>query len=538
MTVNLESALRHLRYAFVSRLLWVDALCINQNNNHEKTHQVKLMGDIYRRTRQGLIWLGDLESLYIYSNLVAFSVVELVEFMANLDHEISPQCPSHSKFSYFSTAFDALYRLLGSRWWSRIWTLQEIALPKQALVIWGPVSLPWAQFSLAALSFKSHFELCGTCHSRLGRYGYWKESSIADKFTTSVSDIMHVKELQLPTATCGPSSSFEVLCLCQMREATNPKDKILGLLGLLPYWSFGAQVINYYDLDVIDLYQRATLALIQDSRNLAPFIVASRGRSRNYPSLPSWAVDWSVPLDSFSQVFIASFASRYSRYQHYSANSSWLYEPKLNPDNRTIFLKGTYIGRVRDLGKTARRGLFPAASRVNQLNQVRYWQSLGEEIRSHGKYGRRWYEEYLRTILGDLVIDNRKNWAHRIIIDDDFPSITDYIGGEFRADMEVDRIADSISDMITNRRFFNTDEGYMGIGPINMRVDDEVWVLFGGQVPFVLRRLKSSPPTELSGHAGAPPLHYTLVGDSYVHGVMKGEAVKGKENDATTIVLH
>lgn len=58
-TVNLESALRHLRHQLPGRLLWVDALCINQRDIPERTHQVKLMGAIYRSCESVLVYLGD-----------------------------------------------------------------------------------------------------------------------------------------------------------------------------------------------------------------------------------------------------------------------------------------------------------------------------------------------------------------------------------------------------------------------------------------------------------------------------------------------
>jgi Heterokaryon incompatibility protein (HET) len=62
-TTNLVSALRHLRKSNESRLIWTDALCINQGDSKEKTHQVKLMSDIYRTAHRCLLWLGDFESL-------------------------------------------------------------------------------------------------------------------------------------------------------------------------------------------------------------------------------------------------------------------------------------------------------------------------------------------------------------------------------------------------------------------------------------------------------------------------------------------
>jgi len=56
---NLGAALRCLRHATVERILWVDALCINQTDDAEKSRQVSMMGDIYSGTTECLIWLGD-----------------------------------------------------------------------------------------------------------------------------------------------------------------------------------------------------------------------------------------------------------------------------------------------------------------------------------------------------------------------------------------------------------------------------------------------------------------------------------------------
>lgn len=59
VTANLHSALRHLRFEEIDRILWVDAICINQNDLLERGHQVKQMGNIYRKAGQVIIWLGE-----------------------------------------------------------------------------------------------------------------------------------------------------------------------------------------------------------------------------------------------------------------------------------------------------------------------------------------------------------------------------------------------------------------------------------------------------------------------------------------------
>ncbi|KAF8849427.1 HET-domain-containing protein, partial [Acephala macrosclerotiorum] len=56
---NLWQALRALRSETEERVLWVDAICINQEDVLERNHQVEMMGDIYRLANEVLIWLGD-----------------------------------------------------------------------------------------------------------------------------------------------------------------------------------------------------------------------------------------------------------------------------------------------------------------------------------------------------------------------------------------------------------------------------------------------------------------------------------------------
>ena len=58
VTVNLEQALRHLRNVEHDLILWVDAICINQSDASEKSHQVAFMGKIYRDCAQVRNWLG------------------------------------------------------------------------------------------------------------------------------------------------------------------------------------------------------------------------------------------------------------------------------------------------------------------------------------------------------------------------------------------------------------------------------------------------------------------------------------------------
>lgn len=61
MTDNLFAALRRLRRRFASRQLWIDAICINQDDLEERNHQVSMMDQVYLSAQHVCIWLGDCE---------------------------------------------------------------------------------------------------------------------------------------------------------------------------------------------------------------------------------------------------------------------------------------------------------------------------------------------------------------------------------------------------------------------------------------------------------------------------------------------
>lgn len=64
---NLWWALWYLRHPSETRLLWVDALCIDQENGEERNHQVSQMGQVYSKASRVIAWLGrasDQESVY------------------------------------------------------------------------------------------------------------------------------------------------------------------------------------------------------------------------------------------------------------------------------------------------------------------------------------------------------------------------------------------------------------------------------------------------------------------------------------------
>lgn len=132
---NLDLALRQLRSETVPIFLWVDALCIDQQNNDEKSAQIPLMRLIYNHATVVRVWLGeeaedsDRAMDFVERCLEMKTLDRLVE-----DNEAAPE-------------WAALFKLMRRTWFSRRWIIQEIALARSAVVHCGSKTIPWRMFA-------------------------------------------------------------------------------------------------------------------------------------------------------------------------------------------------------------------------------------------------------------------------------------------------------------------------------------------------------------------------------------------------------
>ncbi|KAF2189365.1 hypothetical protein K469DRAFT_764542 [Zopfia rhizophila CBS 207.26] len=90
----------------------------------------------------------------------------------------------------------------------------------------------------------------------------------------------------------------------------------------------------------------------------------------------------------------------------------------------------------------------------------------------------------------------------------------------------------SVRSAVFNRSFFRTDNGYMGLAPVGAGPTGEIFVLLGGQMPFVLRSV-DKPTIESSGEREC----YGLIGTCYRHGVMDGKLVKNSRERIEDVYL-
>ncbi|KAF2135425.1 uncharacterized protein K452DRAFT_260697 [Aplosporella prunicola CBS 121167] len=142
VTENLWIAMRRLRQN-VQRTFWIDAICINQNDNQEKSQQVRMMGSIFRLCLECSLWLGEGPDLgdsppgrFPPISITASRVFELLGMLCQKKHLQEYPCfciaddGAISEREEYTAHFNALHKLCKSPWWERIWVIQEAVLPK------------------------------------------------------------------------------------------------------------------------------------------------------------------------------------------------------------------------------------------------------------------------------------------------------------------------------------------------------------------------------------------------------------------------
>lgn len=155
---NLMTALRHLRLSNTTRVLWIDAICIDQQNLGEKGREVARMGQIYNKAEQVLVWLGQedesipmaLETIERLSagivmsphhrnfHTIPGSEAEVVQYRP----EESMLTPQH---------WISLSKLIKRPWFQRLWIRQEVQLASKVLVRCGYSEIIWKDVEKVAV---------------------------------------------------------------------------------------------------------------------------------------------------------------------------------------------------------------------------------------------------------------------------------------------------------------------------------------------------------------------------------------------------
>lgn len=270
---NLAQAIRYLRYAGQPRRMWIDNICINQENKKEQGDQVLRMKDIYRLADRVVIWLGpaDPDTHLAFEGLRKLGArVEGIRSLGVLPPPIYageyPWQEGTCGLAFSQSTWAALDDLFARLWFGRVWTVQESVLA----------------------NWDSAFQ-CGS--STLLSGSFWKGCGSLARFSTSapfnhslLRRVMRRGDLQ--------SRPIQRIMLCAIEMAcSDPRDKIYGVLGLMPRNMKGDIRPNY----ILTASQVLTQAVIQHGvaiRRLG--LLNDCDHSVKLPDAPSWSPNYTI----------------------------------------------------------------------------------------------------------------------------------------------------------------------------------------------------------------------------------------------------
>ena len=527
ITPNLHAALRRLRYADRKRTLWIDQLCINQWDINEKASQVSLMRDIYKNCEHCVLWLGEIpdDKAHGFEQEDAEAVFDFMRWVADKDrtplrssgihhfpsdHRDLPTLFRDSPKGEATRKAFAAFAMYGNPWWSRIWTIQESILPKSADLVWGNLSMSRQDVITVARRLKN------------GPQGHLASFSFAFQARRRRHDEL-IRCLLYPVHGFLHSQNGEeplnLFMRWRHRQATDSRDKVYALLGLLPADVLpSAQPCSYF-ISAPELFAQVTLDLIRHEGGLRP-LVASSEMAHVTAGLPSWAIDFACSNRVGKRQL--RWWGHSHRYGQFSACGKNELQFTVSEAGKTLSLTGFLVDQVLKVN-----GVYTVADDETLLRSkcLEIITSSEELLRDYIKdrpellypAGGQWTSALWRTMLGDLAMDEfpleRVKDEHEGL----FKKARDWLA---RGEPEIpDGILVSLQGMIPNHAFFITESGYVGIGPPQTLPGDQVWVFYGGKAPFVMRRMEKEDGSDKI-------CSLTLVGDAYVHGIMDGEAVK------------
>ncbi|EGU84325.1 hypothetical protein FOXB_05156 [Fusarium oxysporum f. sp. conglutinans Fo5176] len=310
ITRNLYNALyQYRRHVFdgydsdAKALLWVDAICINQNDQVEKSIQVPRMSEIYGQCERVLAWLGPVESdeeshvCRLAKRLKHFqSPADSVGENLTEDNRITGFMTSGRSDEKAATEVESVrkaLRSIGHRpWFRRIWILQEAVLAnKQPILLCGPYELGYEIF------FKTWVLMLNPSEDGQLLYSFMAENPVRFKAIELVyRNILQARSENTSEEAKGAVSrekrcALDILKLLNETtelDATVAHDRLYALIGLLACDPLPKALQPDYTQSFEELCYKFTMFILEQTQDIR---VLSLGIVGNLSSVPSWTPD-------------------------------------------------------------------------------------------------------------------------------------------------------------------------------------------------------------------------------------------------------
>lgn len=497
VTQNLYSALRALVHQDTERTIWIDALCINQNDISEKNHQVQFMKEVYTRASSVVIWLGpeadgsDDVMEYLTSLDGRNAVREHEKYRASSPQDWGweatepwkpPPIPEENVDSMFSRP-----------WFSRIWIIQEAVVNQKTFFLCGAKIVPWEQMFTLAWSILKHRFL----NLLSAKY---------EKSRTGAYCLTIIQTFRDGKIHC---TLFDVLRLFRYAKATDERDRIYAVqnLSIDPIPDSLLLKPDYNDT-VSEVYTKMAVRFYETQHHQMLSIVGRRESGRS--GLPSWAVDWtgsSVPLTGFG----------------YSAHGTSECSFKISSvdGTRRLVMQGIMLSTITDVIKIPITADWPKS--LDNPENVKFLQDRFSSCvslvhsRSNMEKMKNNQETLWRVFVEDFNLVQRARYPKNY--DGDLVRFPEWIlSYPVEANLEtpfsylayLEEIRMTTGAFVL-QQFAMDDMDNMCMVPVITEPGDLILIVAGYCRPLVIRTVEEN--------------QYEIIGDCYVQGYMDGEAL-------------
>ncbi|RYO95065.1 hypothetical protein DL762_000258 [Monosporascus cannonballus] len=564
---NLESALLHLQDKILLPI-WIDAICINQVDDSEKSAQVAQMGTVYSSAQETIIWLqeGTPETDNLFSQMEDVGTQAIHAGIWNLepnDMKIWPNVDFQK-----SHIRNALQRLMDTirkgrqfpmtalvdfsyrPWFRRAWIVQELSRPTQYRFMCGHRAVSgdvfiaafffcvlWFANELAPLATSGVSKLIGA-----GKALWRNPPMIGGAFQRIINEQQFMISPRAAT-TLGTRRKVRYgagLTLMQALvnaftltsdgplEASVPKDKVYAFLGVArDSQELGIQPDYSDHVTYQHVYTQVAGALIRAGRlDILGLCRVGYLRTEPYskvardPALPSWVPDWNRPIvTAWSQCFEDGIYHASRNMPRINAAPTVLITPPLAA---TLRLKAMFLGTVSQLGSAWTpqwEKEFDYAAAQLLFQEVEQFLSQSVSIRVYTDQQRS--EGPWRIPIGDKEVNplgitaraTTRSYNEYLELKHFMASLQQQGKGQVITFLTSIRglWASYMSNMkdMWDARPCVTGYGHVGLCPLETRVHDEIWLPVGAHVPYIFRKTSTSD--------------WRLVGEAFLYGVMDGE---------------
>ena len=553
VTTNLDAALRRVRDTTPDQTihLWVDAVCIDQNNLVDRSQQVQLMADIYRGAEKVIVWLGE-ASEEDNSNLGMDKCADWGSHHQDRDSRyLLDEEVWMGKFD--ASNWEAVGKILARPYWQRRWIYQEVLLARDAVVMCGPRVTPWKNFvglQMAIYQVSRKLDMIPP-----------------DRWAIMEGAKLSTMKTFMPAEEGDDRRLLNLLKNTSQMDCLDKRDHLYSLLGLAS--DAGSYPIPDYTKSVTEVYTSFARAHIESTKTLDILHEAAcRLSSRQYLLLgfPWWVPDWRLkpfgdvqlsrfPFDAcagldayagtaepddlfafeFGQLQLHSCGVHCDTISHVAPNSM---ETLRLPD-LLDFLQSAVQGKPHPTGLPLLKVLhytlnldfdYRLYERLSFIESAKPGETLAQDQLSKGfllflacQYG--YFHDMLfpgQTLSGDPDLDIDYQFAPEDSeLARQFPQLVSFKA--FLASMQKERefkglytgllnqVGGHLRDNTEGRRLFVTEKGYFGLAQPGFQKGDSIVVLFGCKTPVILR-----PDFKV----------YEFVDDCFVYGLMDGEIIQ------------